>query len=130
MRVHSCLFLAAVAGLTMACNNSNEPDVVSLAGSYSGSASGVDTGTPFTQTINFTVQQSGRMLTGTWAGEASSGTLQGTVGTGSAEFTLEQSNPCAGTFTGSATIELEKGIASLAPMPGATVWAPSVHRLS
>ncbi len=56
--------------------------------------------------ITLTLSQSGQDVTGTWVTSGgSSGTLSGTLsGADIGDFALAQIVPCAGTFTGTATV--------------------------
>ena len=79
----------------------------SLGGSYVGTISGSQAGEPFTNApVTVTIQQAapGAPFTGVWESPAGFGTLEGTtdgdVGNQTLTFTMTQTSPCAGSFTG------------------------------
>lgn len=83
-------------------------DVQSLGlnGVYQGLASGTYAGFPVSANITFSIASTGADLGGTWSHSAgASGTLTGTLTGASFSFTLTETFPCPGTFTGSGTIE-------------------------
>ena len=79
---------------------------VDVNGTYTGIVEGTQEGVPFSTSTTMTLSQSGDDVTGTWTtGGGSSGTLSGTIsGDKIGTFVLNQTNPCPGTFTGTATI--------------------------
>ncbi len=112
MRISRGLRLAILSGFTAflaSCSNGSGPreQPQPLSGNYSGTAQGTEAGTPFTGApITLTIQQNGENLTGVWQTAGGFGTLSGTtdldVGNQHLDFTLTQTSPCPGSFTGTA----------------------------
>ncbi len=83
------------------------PALTALTGTYSGTATITNQANPSQPfTVNFTVvgNGSGNTLSGIWVVGGSAGTLSGTVSGSAATFSLLETSPCSGSFTGTATI--------------------------
>jgi|GEM_PF-4558514 len=101
------LWLVVLVALP-ACKGSfvqNSPRTAILSGVFVGLEEGTDVGVPFQDiSIQFTLSESGDSVTGTWEGLGVGifrGEIDRTMGT-NVTFTMDQSAPCAGTFTGTA----------------------------
>jgi len=90
--------------IASACSGgSTEPGTISLSGTYSGTINAV--GFP-AGTLTFTLSHAGTSVTGTWSNSlGASGNGTGTVSGTTLTFTLSQTSPCTGTFTGNAAIQ-------------------------
>jgi len=73
-------------------------------GTYTGPINGTQDGTPISMDITMTLSQNGDNVTGTWSTTGgTSGTLSATItGSSFGNFVVTMTNPCAGTFSGSA----------------------------
>lgn len=100
-----------VSALTLisACGGGGSSGASTIADPYDGTFVGTEAGTSggvaFSQTVIFTLEQSGSSLTGTWTNNAgtANGNLSGTVSGNDATITITQ-NQCAGSLTGTSTI--------------------------
>jgi hypothetical protein len=100
-KILSFLILLVILAL-MGCNLFG-PNVN---GTYTGPINGTQDGTPFSMDITMTLSQNGDNVTGTWSTTGgTSGTLSATItGSSFGNFIVTATNPCAGTFNGSANI--------------------------
>ena len=101
------LLLAAITlPIFLGCSDSSGPGTINPTGTFTGAASGISGGVPATGTLTFTLAQSGLSITGTWTNSfGASGTGTATLSGTTLTFSLTQNNPCAGTFSGSATVQ-------------------------
>lgn len=83
-----------------------------ISGTYTAALSGTIAGVPFSDTATFTISQSGSTISGTWIVPGTAdGSISGVVAGNDLTFSLSQINPCAGTFSGRATITSDKAFA-------------------
>ncbi len=104
MRKTLALAWCSTLMIVTACGgDSSGPAVINLSGTFSGTISAV--GFP-AGTATFTLTQSGTSVTGSWVTSlGSAGTGSGNLSGTTLSITLNQTNPCAGTFTGTATVQ-------------------------
>jgi hypothetical protein len=83
-----------------------EDDEASLNGLFGGTVEGleVDRDNPFSHTVNLTLSEYLGTLTGSFSitGAYGSGTVSGTITGSTVSFVFHQTEPCPGTFTGTA----------------------------
>lgn len=109
----TCVLLVACAvALAAACDDYGtgpEEDESSLNGLFHGTVEGleVDRDNPFSHTVNLTLTEYLGTVSGSFSitGAYGSGTVTGTVTGSTVSFVLHQSEPCTGTFTGTATFD-------------------------
>lgn len=109
----TCMLLVACAvALAAACDDYGtepEDEEASLTGLFHGTVEGleVDRDNPFTHTVNLTLTEYLGTLSGSFSitGAYGSGTVTGAVTGSTISFVLHQTDPCAGTFTGTATFD-------------------------
>ena len=100
------------AALAVACDSYTtgpEDSEASLTGDFHGTIEGleVDRDNPFSHTVNLVLTEYLGTLSGAFSitGAYGSGTVSGTVTGSTISFVFHQTDPCAGTFTGTATFD-------------------------
>lgn len=97
----AALVLGAALVACVGCGGDNP----SIGGTYRGTISGTQAGRSFSDSVTFTLSQSGSAVSGTFfLASGFSGTVSGSVSGTSFPFTVQQTNPCAGSFPGSGTV--------------------------
>jgi hypothetical protein len=106
------MLLVACALALAACEGySTEPenDEVSLTGGFHGMVEGVeiDRDNPFSHTVNLALTEYLGTLSGSFSitGAYGSGTVTGTIDGSAVSFVFHQTDPCPGSFTGTATFD-------------------------
>ncbi|MDO8665283.1 MAG: hypothetical protein Q7J79_01625 [Gemmatimonadales bacterium] len=98
--------LSAALPFALACGDSSGPGSINLSGTYTGSMTATSGGFSVPGTLTFTLSQSGTSVSGTWTNSfGASGTGTATLSGTTLTLTLTQTNPCAGVFGGSATVQ-------------------------
>lgn len=104
--------VACAVALTAACDDYGtgpEEDETSLTGLFHGTVEGleVDRDDSFSHTLNLALTEYLGTLSGSFSitGAYGSGTVTGTVTGSTISFVFHQTDPCAGTFTGTATLD-------------------------
>ena len=103
-RMKKYILLSLIVILTIpGCSIFNR---INLNGIYKGTIQGTQNGWSISMSVDMTLNQIGDRVNGTWnTSGGTSGTLSGDIqGDNIKDFTIIQSNPCSGTFTGSAVI--------------------------
>ncbi len=79
---------------------------VNVNGTYRGTIEGTQDSWPFSMTLTITLNQAGKQVNGTWnTSGGTSGSISGEIqGDNIRDFTVTQTSPCSGTFTGSAIV--------------------------
>ena len=104
------LVLLGIVSLTACGGYSSGPDGdgASVTGTYTGTVT--ISGAPVPLNVTFNLSQYGDAVTGSFVTDVpTSGTLTATVSGTTAAFTISQTTPCAGTFTGTGTISNSGG---------------------
>ena len=99
--------LAACGGYSSGPAGNGDGNLV--AGTYTGSVNGTADSQPFTLNVTFTLVQSGDSFNGTFTTNDTGGSASGTVNGLNVTFTINQTSPCNGTFTGAGTISSSGG---------------------
>lgn len=106
------MLLVACAVILAACDDYStgpEDGEESLNGLFHGTVEGLETDrdNPFSHTVNLSLTEYLGTLNGSFSitGAYGSGTVSGTVTGSTVSFVFHQTDPCAGTFTGTATFD-------------------------
>jgi hypothetical protein len=104
------LLVACSLTLAASCDDYStgpEDGEASITGLFHGTVEGLETDrdNPFSHTVNLTLTEYLGTLSGSFSitGAYGSGTVSGTVTGSTISFVFHQTDPCAGTFTGTAT---------------------------
>lgn len=101
------LVLLGIVSLEACGGYSSGPDGngALVAGTYTGTVTGTVNGEPLSLQATFALSQSGDAIAGTFSTNAgTSGSISAILSGTTATFTISQTTPCAGTFTGTGTI--------------------------
>jgi hypothetical protein len=106
------MLVACAVALAAACDDYNtgpEDGEVSLTGLFHGTVEGLETDrdNPFSHTVNLSLTEYLGTLSGSFSitGAYGSGTISGTITGSTVSFVFHQTDPCTGTFTGTAIFD-------------------------